>query len=71
MASVQRMVRCDLDVALAKRAKTEQEFRHALSYRTVTWSAEDQTGREELHTLSWAKKGLHVEPQREDSFAAS
>ena len=56
MASVQRMVRCDLDVALAKGAKTEQEFSHALSYRTGTWSAEDQTGREELHILSWAKK---------------
>ena len=71
MASVQRMVRCDLDVALAKGAKTEQEFRHALSYRTVTWSAEDQTGREELHTLNWAKKRAPEGAQREDFFAAS
>ena len=50
------MVKCDLDVALAKGAATEQEFIHALSHGTVTWSAEDQTGRGALHTLSWAKK---------------
>ena len=71
MASVQRMVKCDLDVAMAKGAATEQEFIHALSYGTVTWSAEVQTGRGGLQTLGWAKKGLHEEPQREDSFAAS
>ena len=45
MASVQRMVKCDLDVALAKGAATEQVFIHALSYGTVKWSAEIQTGR--------------------------
>ena len=40
MASVQRIVRCGLAVALAKGTATEQDFADALSYRTMTWGAE-------------------------------
>ena len=40
MASVQRMVKCDLDVALAKGAATEEHFMEALNYQTMTWGAE-------------------------------
>lgn len=56
MASVQRMVKCDLDVALAKGAATEQEFIHALSHGTVTWSAEAQTGRGGATDIKLGKK---------------
>ena len=40
MASVQRIVKCDFDVALAKGAATEEHLMEALSYQTMTWGAE-------------------------------
>ena len=70
MASVQRIVRCGLAVALAKGTANEQDFIDALSYRIMTWGAEDETSCEERHAYRWDKKGLHSEPQREVFFAA-